>query len=99
MSTTTDYLIRHIRLHLEVENDADTLAKLDSLEKIIERKEKIHADATEELNELKLKQAVQKEFFDLTTIEITDTNDEVVFWKDENYEYAKALLKDIKEKI
>lgn len=52
--------------------------------------EKVRAKAEEQM-------AMQKEFFNLCSIVETDTGAEVVFWKDENYEYAKALLKKIKE--
>ena len=30
---------------------------------------------------------------------ITNTNIEVVFWKDKDYEYAKAIIKQLKEKV
>ena len=37
-----------------------------------------------------------EEFISLCYVETTDTGHEVVFWRDENYEYAKQLLKMLK---
>ena len=37
-----------------------------------------------------------EEFISLCYVETTDTGHEVVFWRDENYEYAKQLLKILK---
>lgn len=37
-----------------------------------------------------------EEFISLCYVETTDTGHEVVFWRDENYEYAKQLLKTLK---
>jgi len=40
-----------------------------------------------------------EEFISLCSVETTDTGHEVVFWRDENYEYAKQLLKVLKEEL
>lgn len=40
-----------------------------------------------------------EEFISLCYVETTDTGHEVVFWRDENYEYAKQLLKMLKEEM
>ena len=40
-----------------------------------------------------------EEFISLCYVETTDTGHEVVFWRDENYEYAKQLLKMLKEEL
>ena len=40
-----------------------------------------------------------EEFISLCYVETTDTGHEVVFWRDENYEYAKELLKILKEEM
>ena len=51
-----------------------------------------------------IKQALERakkveEFISLCYVETTDTGHEVVFWRDENYEYAKQLLKILKEEL
>lgn len=68
--------------------------------------EKAYADlecqrdfAYAQLAELHHMMEVMREFFDLTTIEVTDNDIEVVFWNDTNYEYAKELLKKIKSML
>lgn len=42
---------------------------------------------------------IVEEFISLCYIETTDTGHEVVFWRDENYEYAKQLLKILKGEL
>lgn len=49
-------------------------------------------------NEKEQRYKMFEEFLDLTEIVETDTNIEVVFWKDKDYEYAKAIIKQLKEK-
>lgn len=60
-----------------------------------------HADLEviyERITKIEQRTVLAEEFISLCEIVITDDGQEVLFWRDSNYEYAKSLLKQLKTK-